>query len=97
MSASSFKQSMALLPSSSVGLELLLKNVNVIKVVDDSSPPIAELNDGIPAISNYNKFYKYLEKKPYFSKISNKKIKENFFYKLDNKTYLRFWKILSKI
>ena len=82
---------------SSVGLELLIKDVNVLKVVDDSTNPLQDVDDGIPTITNYVKFNKYLQKKPYFSKSYLKKVKENFFYKFDNKTSMRFWKILNNI
>ena len=82
---------------SAVGLEFLAKNLNVLKVIDDSSVPLQELNDGMPVAKNYKEFNKYLKKKSYLSKLSREKISKNFFYKLDNKTYLRFWKILNTI
>jgi len=82
---------------SSVGLEFLIKNLNVLKVIDDRSVPLQELNDGIPIAKNYKDFNKYLKRKPYLSKSSLEKIKKNFFYKFDNKTNLRFWKILNRI
>ena len=82
---------------SAVGLEFLIKGVNVLKVVDDLTTPLQEMDDGIPTISNYVKLNRYLQKKPYFSKSFLKQVKENFFYKFDNKTSVRFWKILDTI
>ena len=83
--------------ASSIGLELLIKDVNVLKVIDDTANPLQDMDDGIPVISNCKEFNKYLQKKSYFSKSHIKKVKENFFYKFDNKTNLRFWKILDNI
>ena len=82
---------------SSVGLELLIKDVNVLKVIDDTTNPLQDMDDGIPTVSNCKEFNKYLQKKSYFSKSHIKKVKENYFYKFDNKTNLRFWKILDNI
>ena len=82
---------------SAVGLECLIKDLNVLKVVDDSTIPLQEVDDGIPTITNYVEFNKYLQKKAHFSKPFLKKVKENFFYKFDNKTSMRFWKILNNI
>ena len=82
---------------SAVGLEFLIKGVNVLKVIDDLTIPLQEMDDGIPAITNYKKLNKYLQKKPNFSKSFLKKVKENFFYKFDSNTSARFWKILDTI
>jgi|TARA_B110000438_G_scaffold95292_1_gene94588 hypothetical protein len=82
---------------SSIGLEILLKKINVLKVVDGTSPPFDDFNDGIPVVSDYKKLNRFLNKKTNFTKYSSKKIKENYFYKFDNKTHLRFWKVINKI
>ena len=82
---------------SSIGFEALFQKRNVFRVIDNEFPPLFDLNDVVPVITNYNKLNKYLKKKKFFPKSYTKKIKDKYFYKYDNKSHLRFWKIIDKI
>jgi hypothetical protein len=82
--------------NSSVGFEAVLNKIKSFRLLDKSYPPYYDLNDGIPVIKNYKKLKKYLKNNFVSTKLDNKKIEKNFFYKFDNKTHLRFWSILKR-
>ena len=82
--------------NSSVGFEAVLNKIKSFRLLDKSCPPYYDLNDGIPVIKNYKKLKKYLKNNFVSTKLDNKKIEKNFFYKFDNKTHLRFWSILKR-
>ena len=81
----------------SVGFEVLIRKGKVLKVSDSSSLDFSDQHDKIPLINSAKDFQKYLKKKKFVSLFKIKKVEKDFFYKFDNKTYLRFWKVLNKL
>tara|TARA_Y100000294_G_scaffold11130_1_gene10230 strand:- start:167 stop:391 length:225 start_codon:yes stop_codon:yes gene_type:complete len=71
----------------------MIKSQNNIKILD------CTLRDG-GYYNNWdfskNLISKYLKNNFVSTKLDNKKIEKNFFYKFDNKTHLRFWSILKR-
>jgi len=81
----------------SVGFEVLLRKGKVLKVSDSSSLDFSDQHDKIPLINNAKDFQKYLKRKNFVSSLKLKKVERDFFYKFDNKTHLRFWKIVNQL
>ena len=69
----------------------------MLKVSDSSSLDFSDQHDKIPLINSAKDFKKYLKRKNFVSSLKIKKVERDFFYKFDNKTYLRFWKIVNQL
>lgn len=81
--------------SSSTVFESYLLGVSVLRLLNDTQPISFDVNDGISYVTNISDFKKYLLSKKYKkNKIRIRKICKRIYFKLDNKSYKRFWKNL---
>ena len=78
-----------------LGVELAIKNFNVIRVYENEFIPQYDTNNEIPTACNGSKLQQLLRKKITHKKV--KQLEKNYFYKYDNKANLRLQKILDKI
>ena len=78
---------------SSVAFEAMIQNKLSARVINSKHQPGYDTNDGVQLA------YPSIELKEIISnKMRNKKEKiKDYFYKLDKKSYLRFWKVISKL
>jgi len=89
---------LVILSQSAVAFEALLRGVPSLRVIDKFYPPLFAKSDGFPLVEtkkHFSLFFKNLRLIKNNTKFK-KKIIKNLFYKLDNKSYLRFWKYLAK-
>ena len=83
---------------SSVAIYAAIKSIPVIRVKYFKFPHFFDTNDKIKNISTNKEFIEFMLNFPKKKKISDKNAKyyeKYFFHKLDNKSYLRFWKELK--
>jgi len=83
---------------SSVAIYASIKSIPVIRVKHFKYPHFFDTNDKIRNISNDKEFIEFMLNFPKKVKPNKKKstyYEKYFFYKLDNKSYLRFWKELK--
>jgi len=79
-----------------LGVELAIRNFNVIRVYDHEFIPQYDINQRIPTACNEKQFLNILKKKKNkFNK--NKILEKNYFYKYDSKATLRLQVILNKV
>ena len=81
-----------------VAYEALFLNVTSIRIINSEHPPIFDLRDKLPSVTSAKKLKKILNSDS-FSKTNTttiKTIKRNYFYRLDNKAYLRFWNFVKR-
>jgi len=81
-----------------VAYEALFFNVQSIRIVDFAHPPYFDLKDNLPIAESAQKLKKILNTKSFLKTktAAVKKLKKNYFYKLDNKSYSRFWNFINK-
>ena len=78
-----------------LGVELAMKNFNVIRVYDSDYIPQYDINNEIPTACNEKKLTNLLNKKKLHRNV--KQIEKNYFYKYDFKASNRFQKILDSL
>jgi hypothetical protein len=81
-----------------VAYEALFLNVTSIRIINSEHPPIFDLRDKLLSVTSAKKLKKILNSDS-FSKTNTttiKTIKRNYFYRLDNKAYLRFWNFVKR-
>jgi len=83
--------------SSIVAYEALFLNGKSIKIINSEDPPILDLRDKLPSVTSSKKLKKILNSDsfPKTNSTTIKRIKRNYFYRLDNKAYLRFWNFVK--
>ena len=84
---------------SSFAYEALFFGVPSVRIVNSSHPQFFDPRDQLPIAGSPQQLKKILNKKSFLS-IKNskiKKIKKNYFFKLDNKSHQRFWNFVEKI
>lgn len=82
---------------SSMSLDSLMLGIPAVRLIDEKYPFHFDLKDGIKYFTDSDSLKKYLsqrKKENNFYKI--KSICKNIFYKLDNKSYERFWRSIPK-
>ena len=82
-----------------VAYEALCLGVQSIRITNFSRhPPYFDLRDNLPLANTPVKLKKILSTKSFLKTKASavKKLKKSYFYKLDNKTYLRFWNFIKK-
>jgi len=84
--------------SSIVAYEALFLNGKSIKIINSEDPPILDLRDKLPSVTSSKKLKKILNSDsfPKTNSTTIKRIKRNYFYRLDNKAYLRFWNFVKE-
>ena len=78
-----------------LGVELAMKNFNVIRVYDSDYIPQYDINNEIPTACNEKKLTYLLNKKKLHRNV--KQIEKNYFYKYDFKASNRLQKILDSL
>ena len=83
---------------STVAYEAIFYNVLSCRIIDNKKPPYFNDGDNLPIIDNYSDLNNLLNNKTHFkvNKKNLEKIRKKYFYKLDNKTYHRFWSKISR-
>lgn len=84
---------------STVGYEALFSNVMSVRLINKSVPPFFNTEDKLPIIDNYTDFNDLMSGKLNLKLKKNEfiKLKEYYFYKIDNNVHRRFWLSLNKI
>ncbi len=84
---------------SSIADEAMIAGIPALRILDLSEPFYHDPRDKIKIISHERKLKKILSRNNFstFLPKDNKKIKNFFYYKLDNKASTRFWKIINKL
>ena len=82
---------------SSMSLESLVIGKPSARLINENYPFHFDLKDGIKYFTDPNSLSKFLKnKKQILSQNFNKSICSNIFFKLDNKSYIRFWNSIPK-
>ena len=85
---------------STVAFEALFFNVKSIRIANSEHPPIFSLNESLPLVANIKDLKKTLNGNSFLkTKTKTKtinKLKSDYFYRLDNKSYLRFWNFVKE-
>lgn len=79
---------------SGIALEIKLFKNNIVRIYNEEFPPMFDNNDGILVVNNNISLQKYLDNKIYLKKINKKVFEKSFFYKYDNKSSNRLFKII---
>jgi hypothetical protein len=79
---------------SSVALEIQMFKNNVIRIYDEKFPPMFDDDDGILVVKNNILLQKYLNSEIRLRKINKTSIEKSFFYKYDNNSSNRLFKII---
>ena len=80
---------------SSLVLESIILGVPAFRVISEEHPYFFDLNDGIDYANGHQEFKKKLYKLLLKKQKKNDNISRNIFYKLDKKSYKRFWKNIN--
>ena len=83
---------------STIGYEVLFRDVLSVRIVDKSMPPFFNDEDNLPFIDNYSALDDILNErlKLNFNKKDFHNIKKRNFFKIDKKAYLRFWDLMKR-
>jgi len=81
----------------SLAYEAFFQNLNVIRIENYYRPNWTDKKDYIPVLKNPMYLNKYLNKSKNIPKSLVTKIEKKYFYKFDQKTYLRFCRIIKRL
>tara|TARA_B100000315_G_scaffold83804_1_gene76827 strand:- start:308 stop:1948 length:1641 start_codon:yes stop_codon:yes gene_type:complete len=83
---------------STVAYEALFFNVQSIRIVNSDNPQFFDLRDNLPVADSPNSLKKILNARSFLKtkNLAIKKLKKNYFYKLDNKAHQRFWNFVKE-
>jgi|MDTC01.1.fsa_nt_gb hypothetical protein len=83
---------------STIAYEALFFGVQSIRIINSDNPHFFDLRDNLPVADSPNSLKKILNTGSFLKTKATavKKLKRNYFYKLDNKAYLRFWNFIKE-